>query len=49
MTKVVGVRFRNTGKIYYFDPADFDLEPPVHVIVESARGIELVIVLFVVR
>ena len=49
MTKVVGVRFRNTGKIYYFDPADFDLEPPVHVIVETARGIEMGTVLLGVR
>ena len=26
MTKIVGVRFRNAGKIYYFDPADKDME-----------------------
>ena len=25
MTKIVGIRFRTAGKIYYFDPADFDL------------------------
>ena len=49
MTKVVGVRFRNTGKIYYFDPADFDLERPVHVIVEAARGIEMGTVLLGAR
>lgn len=41
MVKVVGIRFRNAGKIYYFDPADFELEPPMHVIVETARGIEM--------
>ena len=41
MTKIVGIRFRNAGKIYYFDPADFELEVPMHVIVETARGIEM--------
>lgn len=41
MTKVVGVRFRQAGKIYYFDPADFELEMAMHVIVETARGVEL--------
>ncbi len=37
MTKVVGVRFRNTGKIYYFDPTGFEIEAGAHVIVETAR------------
>lgn len=41
MTKIVGIRFRSAGKIYYFDPADFELEVPMHVIVETARGIEM--------
>ena len=41
MTKIVGIRFRNAGKIYYFDPAGFELEVPMHVIVETARGIEM--------
>ena len=41
MIKVVGVRFRQAGKIYYFDPADFDLELSMHVIVETARGVEM--------
>lgn len=41
MIKVVGVRFRQAGKIYYFDPADLDLEMSMHVIVETARGVEL--------
>ncbi|MCR5467801.1 MAG: stage 0 sporulation family protein [Lachnospiraceae bacterium] len=41
MIKVVGVRFRNAGKIYYFDPADFQIKPGDHVIVETARGVEL--------
>lgn len=41
MTKIVGIRFRTAGKIYYFDPADFDLDMAMHVIVETARGIEM--------
>lgn len=41
MTKVVGVRFRQAGKIYYFDPLDLELEVPQHVIVETARGVEM--------
>ena len=41
MTKVVGVRFRNTGKIYYFGPGKYDIEAGDHVIVETARGVEM--------
>ena len=40
MANVVGVRFRNAGKIYHFDPLDFDIEVGQHVIVETARGVE---------
>lgn len=40
MVKVIGVRFRTAGKIYFFDPADFDIKKGDHVIVETARGIE---------
>ena len=40
MIKVIGVRFRNAGKIYFFDPAVFDVSTGDHVIVETARGIE---------
>lgn len=40
MTKVIGVRFRTAGKIYYFDPKDFNIALNDHVIVETARGIE---------
>ena len=40
MVKVVGVRFRTAGKIYYFDPGDFELSRGSHVIVETARGLE---------
>ena len=45
MVKVIGVRFRQAGKIYYFDPLDFDIEVGQHVIVETARGIEYGLVL----
>lgn len=41
MVKVVGVRFRNAGKIYYFGPGDLKLKTDMHVIVETARGVEL--------
>ena len=40
MTKVIGVRFRTAGKIYFFDPGDHELKRDSHVIVETARGIE---------
>jgi len=40
MIKVVGVRFRNAGKVYYFDPDEFDIKTGDNVIVETARGIE---------
>jgi cell fate regulator YaaT (PSP1 superfamily) len=40
MVKVVGVRFKNAGKIYYFDPGDFEIDLNQNVIVETARGIE---------
>ena len=40
MIKVIGVRFRQAGKIYFFDPLDFEVEVGQHVIVETARGIE---------
>lgn len=41
MIKVVGVRFRNAGKIYYFGPGKFELKSGMHVIVETARGVEM--------
>ena len=40
MVKVVGVRFRSAGKIYYFDPTECDMKVGTHVIVETARGVE---------
>jgi cell fate regulator YaaT (PSP1 superfamily) len=40
MVKVIGVRFRNAGKIYYFDPMSLEVKTGDHVIVETARGVE---------
>ncbi len=40
MVKVIGVRFRSAGKIYFFDPLQFDIKKGDSVIVETARGIE---------
>ena len=40
MIKVIGVRFRTAGKIYFFDPLEFDIKRGDHVIVETARGVE---------
>ena len=40
MTKVIGVRFRTAGKIYFFDPGKHAIRRGDHVIVETARGIE---------
>jgi cell fate regulator YaaT (PSP1 superfamily) len=40
VTKVVGIRFKKAGKIYYFAPGEFDVKKGDHAIVETARGIE---------
>ena len=40
MVKVIGIRFRTAGKIYYFDPGKEELRRGDHVIVETARGVE---------
>lgn len=40
MIKVVGVRFKKAGKIYYFDPDNIDIKSGDCVIVETVRGIE---------
>ncbi len=40
MIKVIGVRFRTAGKVYFFDPGKFEIKQGDHVIVETARGIE---------
>ena len=40
MVKVVGVKFKTAGKVYYFDPDDLQVEIGTNVIVETARGME---------
>lgn len=40
MVKVVGVRFKNAGKVYYFDPGDLELKDGDKVVVETVRGLE---------
>lgn len=40
MTEVIGVRFKDVGKIYYFDPNSVPLKTGDYVIVETARGVE---------
>src|SRR5690625_3464629 len=38
--EVIGVRFKKAGKIYYFDPNNFQIKSDDHVIVETVRGVE---------
>lgn len=40
MAKVIGVRFRNAGKVYYFAPGKLKIDQGDHVVVETARGVE---------
>jgi len=40
MIKVIGIRFRTAGKVYYFDPKHLEIKRGDHVIVETARGVE---------
>ena len=40
MTKVIGVRFRTAGKIYFFAPGKLEIRQGDNVIVETARGVE---------
>ncbi|MDE7430846.1 MAG: stage 0 sporulation family protein [Lachnospiraceae bacterium] len=49
MVKIIGVRFRKAGKIYYFSPGELKIEKGQHVIVETARGIEYGFVVFGIR
>jgi len=41
MADVVGIRFKRTGKVYYFDPAGIDLDVNDHVVVKTVRGLEM--------
>lgn len=49
MVKIIGVRFRRAGKIYYFAPGNLKIEKGSHVIVETARGVEYGTVVLGVR
>lgn len=40
MAQVVGVRFREVGKVYYFDPVDYKFNKGDYAIVETVRGVE---------
>lgn len=40
MVTVIGVRFKRAGKVYFFSPGDLDIKAGMHVIVETARGVE---------
>ena len=40
MIEIAGIRFKRTGKIYYFDPVDIDIKIGDYVIVETVRGLE---------
>ena len=41
MAEVVGIRFKRAGRVYYFDPADNELQVNDQVVVKTARGLEL--------
>ena len=49
MATIIGVRFKNAGKLYYFDPAELWPVPGNYVIVETARGMEYGLVITGVR
>ena len=40
MVDIIGVRFKPTGKTYYFNPLGFDIKEGSNVIVETSRGVE---------
>ena len=40
MAEIIGVRFKEVGKVYYFDPLDNKLNMGDIVIVETAKGVE---------
>ena len=40
MVKIIGIRFRSGGKVYYFDPKDMEFRRGSYAIVETARGVE---------
>lgn len=40
MAKVIGVKFKSSGKVYYFDPEQLDIEEGSYAVVETSRGTE---------
>ena len=40
MAEVIGIRFKDGGKVYYFDPCGVSVKADEAVIVETARGLE---------
>ena len=40
MSRIISVRFNTTGKLYFFDPGEYEVEKGGHVIVETSRGVE---------
>lgn len=40
MTEIVSVRFKDSGKVYYFSPGNLKISAGQHVVVETARGTE---------
>ncbi len=49
MVTIIGVRFRKSGKAYFFDPAGHEVKKGDHVIVETARGVEYGLVVLAPR
>ena len=41
LVEIIGINFREAGKIYYFAPGDYKLTPGQRVIVDTARGVEI--------
>jgi len=41
MINIIGVRFKRSGKTYFFDPSSYEVETGNHVVVETIRGIEM--------
>jgi len=41
MAEIVGIRFKKTGRVYYFDPAGIDLEVNDYVVVQTTHGLEM--------
>ena len=48
MSFIIGVRFAEVGKIYYFDPGKLELQLDDKVIVETARGVGRIFYIFVI-